>query len=123
MRRPGYDINNTDQAYYAFGRQRDSGPVNTDHRYTGQKEDATGLYYYNARYYDPTIGHFISPDTIVPDAEDLFSYNRYMYARGNPLKYNDPSVTFRAKMQHEVSAKVQHGFSAKVQQLGMAELL
>ena len=34
---------------------------------------------------------FISPDTIVPDAGVLIDYNRFAYARGNSLKYNDPS--------------------------------
>jgi RHS repeat-associated protein len=30
--------------------------------FTGQRLDSTGLYYYGARYYDATIGRFISPD-------------------------------------------------------------
>jgi len=34
---------------------------------TGQRLDSNGLYYYNARYYDPLIGRFISADTILPD--------------------------------------------------------
>jgi hypothetical protein len=45
----------------------------------------------NARYYDPQIGQFLSPDTLVPDPSSFLSYNRYLYALGNPLKYNDPS--------------------------------
>jgi hypothetical protein len=45
----------------------------------------------NARYYDPVTGQFVSPDTLVPDATNLFDYNRYMYVRGNPLKYTDPT--------------------------------
>ena len=45
----------------------------------------------HARYYDPATGQFISPDTLVPNAADVLSYNRYMYARGNPLKFTDPS--------------------------------
>jgi RHS repeat-associated protein len=65
--------------------------VVTDHKFTSQKLDGTGLYYYNTRYYDPDLGHFISPDTIVPDPTDLFAYNRYMYTRGNPMKYVDPT--------------------------------
>jgi RHS repeat-associated protein len=63
----------------------------TDRRYTGQQEDATGIYYMNARYYDPQIGQFLSPDTIVPEPALLIDYNRYLYTRGNPLKYNDPT--------------------------------
>ncbi len=36
--------------------------------YTGQRLDGTGLLYYHARYYDPGLAHFISPDSIVPGA-------------------------------------------------------
>jgi RHS repeat-associated protein len=56
-----------------------------------KKQDGTGLLYYNARYYDPALGTFISPDTLVPDPGLVFDYNRYMYVRGNPLRYTDPS--------------------------------
>lgn len=34
--------------------------------YTGQRLDSTGLLYYHARYYDPGLGRFVSPDTLVP---------------------------------------------------------
>jgi hypothetical protein len=44
-----------------------------------------------ARYYDPTIGRFISPDTIVPAPANPQSLNRYSYCLNNPLKYVDPS--------------------------------
>ncbi len=47
--------------------------------------------YYNARYFDPDLGQFISPDTLVPDPTNLFDYNRYMYVRGNPMRYSDPT--------------------------------
>ena len=33
----------------------------------------------------------MSPDSVVPDASTLIDYNRFAYARANPLKYNDPS--------------------------------
>jgi RHS repeat-associated protein len=36
--------------------------------YTGQKKDDTGLLYYHARMYDPALGRFVSPDSIVPGA-------------------------------------------------------
>lgn len=41
--------------------------LGTDKLFTGQRLDGTGLYYYGARYYDPAIERFISPDIIVPD--------------------------------------------------------
>ena len=81
----------TNQGYYAFGKKRIGGTLSTDHNFTGQKIDGSGLLYYNARYYDPQIGQFVSPDTVVPEPTNLFDYNRYMYVRGNSLKYNDPT--------------------------------
>ena len=88
------------QQYCAYGRKRTGSScpggnsLPTGHTFTGQKLDGTGLQYYNARYYDPTIGAFISPDTIVPDAGNLFDYNRYMYVRGRVLNMNDPSGNY-----------------------------
>ena len=80
------------RAYYAYGSERSaSGDLQTDRTFTGQKSDATGLLYYNARYYDPALGTFISPDSLVPDPGRVISYNRFLYAEGNPLKYTDPS--------------------------------
>jgi len=77
--------------YLPFGEARNTVTVPTDKLFTGQRLDSTGLYYYNARYYDPTIGRFISPDTIIPYPADPQSLNRYSYCRNNPLKYTDPS--------------------------------
>ncbi len=47
--------------------------------------------YYNARYYDTTLGRFISADTMVPSAGDPQSLNRYSYVLNNPVRYTDPS--------------------------------
>ncbi len=44
-----------------------------------------------ARWQDPTIGRFLSPDTIVPDPANPQSLNRYAYGLGNPLRHTDPS--------------------------------
>ncbi len=44
-----------------------------------------------ARYYDATIGRFISPDSIVPQPYNPQSLNRYSYCLNNPLRYIDPS--------------------------------
>ncbi len=78
--------------YHPYGSKRVVwGTLHTDRTFTGQKEDGTGLLYYNARYCDPALGTFISPDTLVPDAGMAIDYNRFLYARGNPLRYSDPS--------------------------------
>jgi RHS repeat-associated protein len=78
------------QGYYGYGQYRSGGSLPTDHRYTGQKLDtASGLMYYGARYYDRTVGLFVSPDTLVPDPTNVWDYNRFMYVRGNPLAYVD----------------------------------
>ncbi|GAP16062.1 protein containg RHS repeat-associated core domain [Longilinea arvoryzae] len=55
--------------YDAWGKTRDnSGITPTERRYTGQIEEAgAGLYFYNTRWYDPSLGRFISPDSIVPN--------------------------------------------------------
>ncbi|GAP62737.1 hypothetical protein ARMA_1160 [Ardenticatena maritima] len=56
------------QRYLPFGEVRwRSGTLPTDRRFTSQRwDDALGLYFYNARYYDPALGRFIQPDTLVP---------------------------------------------------------
>jgi len=63
--------------------------------YTGQNYDSSsGLYYYKSRYYNPKLARFIQPDTVIPDATHLQSYNRYSYVVNNPLKYVDPTGHF-----------------------------
>jgi RHS repeat-associated protein len=62
------------------------------HAYTSQRENMEiGLYYYNARYYAPTLARFISADTIVPDPANPQSFNRYSYVLNSPLILTDPT--------------------------------
>ncbi len=79
--------------YYPFGETRtDTGSYKVSHKFTSQELDIeTGLYYYNARYYNPVLGRFISADTIVPDPTNPQALNRYSYVLNNPIKYTDPS--------------------------------
>jgi len=70
----------------------DSSFPDVNYTFTGQEEDdEVGLYNYNARLYDPVLGRFISPDSIVPDPGDPQALNRYSYCLNNPLIYVDPS--------------------------------
>ena len=45
----------------------------------------------NGRLYDPVIGRFFSPDKYVANSSFTQDFNRYSYARNNPLHYTDPS--------------------------------
>ena len=89
--------------YYPFGGTRtNTSPttpaIDVPYKYTGKELDAsTGLYYYEARYYDATLARFISADTIVPNPRDPQSFNRYSYVENNPLKYIDPTGHFKIK--------------------------
>ena len=76
--------------FFPYGLIR-TGSVSTDKKFTGQRLDGTGLYYYGARYYDASIGRFISPDSTGQKLTDPQSLNRYTYCSNNPLKYTDPN--------------------------------
>jgi RHS repeat-associated protein len=55
------------------------------YRFAGGYQDPTGLYHLKARYYDPRIGRFTSPD---PSGQEK---NPYLYAEGDPVNRIDPS--------------------------------
>ncbi len=79
-----------EQTYGPYGNQRYiQGSMGTDKGYTGQFTDAvTGLDYYNARYYDPVIGAFLSPDNVQGNAQGM---SPYLYVGGNPETATDPT--------------------------------
>ncbi len=62
-------------------------------RYRGYYYDVdTGLYYLNARYYNPEWRRFISPDdTAYLDSESVNGLNLYAYCGNDPVNYADPS--------------------------------
>jgi RHS repeat-associated protein len=68
-----------------------SGTLPTDRTYTGQREEGMGLLNYNARMYDPALGRFISPDSLIPEPGDPLAYDRYAYSNNNPINYSDPT--------------------------------
>jgi RHS repeat-associated protein len=61
-------------------------------KYTGKMYDGvTGLYYFNARWYDPSTGRFVTQDSYRGNVNDPMTMNRYVYARDDPEKLVDPT--------------------------------
>jgi RHS repeat-associated protein len=92
--------------YDSFGNLKEGlGFIDQPYTYTGREWDKeTGLYYYRARYYDPTIGRFINRDPIgilgnIYNNQYNVSFdqyvssvqNTYAYTENNPVNYIDPS--------------------------------
>jgi RHS repeat-associated protein len=73
----------------SFGKQTSSsGSLTNPFQYTGRESDTeTGLYYYRARYYDQTVGRFISEDPVRFKAGTNF----YRYVENNPARFTDPT--------------------------------
>ena len=89
------DAAGTQVAHYEYtpwGELFSTEGLTVPHLYTGKERDPeTGFYFYEARYYDPQLGRFLTPDTIIPVPSDPQAFNRYSYAHNNPLVYTDPT--------------------------------
>ena len=60
--------------------------------YTGGIYDSTtGLYYLNARYYNPEDGRFLTEDTYRGETKEPDTWHLYAYCKNNPVNYTDPS--------------------------------
>jgi RHS repeat-associated protein len=75
--------------YDSFGNTTaSSGSLRNYFQYTGREFDTeTNLYYYRARYYDPSTGRFLSEDPIHFRAGPDF----YAYVRNRPILFSDPN--------------------------------
>lgn len=78
--------------YSDFGETTVNSEFYNEIAYTGGIWDkGTGLYYLNARYYDPGDGRFLTEDTYRGNAEEPGSLHLYAYCANNPVNYVDPS--------------------------------
>lgn len=58
--------------------------------FAGHIMDGTAQTYMQQRYYDHSIGRFLSSDPIATNSNTGGNFNRYGYANNNPYKYLDP---------------------------------
>ena len=73
--------------YEPFGRSLSNSTTQTyGYQFIGRESDGPATYLRN-RYYDPSVGRFISPDPIGLAG----GMNPYSYAEGNPVNASDPS--------------------------------
>ena len=88
----------TSTALYApWGTTRfTSGTLLTKYTYTGQYSYNTGatndfgLIYYGARFYDPSLGRWNQPDSIIPEAsQGTQAWDRMGFVNNNPVRYFD----------------------------------
>jgi RHS repeat-associated protein len=78
-------------AYDSYGNiLSESNAANGDRfKYAGMQDDGTiGLYFDQARWYDPGVGRFVNRD---PKGFDGGDYNLYLYVHNGPTNYIDPS--------------------------------
>ena len=110
-----------DTAYYVYNKDvqgsttnlvRDNGKADVSYRYEdfgettsvgentsgnetcytgGRYDETTGLYYLNARYYNPEDGRFLSEDTYRGEVNQPDTQHLYVYCKDNPINYVDPS--------------------------------
>jgi RHS repeat-associated protein len=82
-------------AYGTFGEVADSDEDwSQPFHYLGKfgiMDDGNGLYHARARYWNPHLGRFISQDPLWGNDASSQSWNRYVYALNNPLRYFDPT--------------------------------
>jgi RHS repeat-associated protein len=87
----------TEYTYDPFGNTTATGVANTNaYQYTARENDGTGLYYYRARYYYPSLQRFTGEDPILHARNANFPYleqsmlkrpqelNAYGYVANNP---------------------------------------
>lgn len=80
--------------YDAFGLLLPGGTTSTPnlHGYCGERWDSDlGMYYLRARYMNPGTGRFWTMDSFEGRSEDPLSLHKYLYCRGNPVIFVDPT--------------------------------
>ena len=97
-------------AYKPYGRQTGA-ELTQSKTFIGEKWDPeTGLMYLNARYYDPVLARFVTPDDWDPLLPGVGT-NRYAYAGNDPVNKSDPNGHFAGPAGYDsaVDAAIEAG--------------
>ena len=92
------------------------GDYSTRYKFNGKEQDqATGFYYYGARYYAPSLSRWLSTD---PLAEKYQGFSPYNYTLNNPIMLVDPDgrrikLSFRTGFLGIFGKKVTLTYDAK----------
>jgi len=91
--------------YDAFGVLLNrSGSTENNYLYSGEQYDPNcGFYYLRARYYNASVGCFITMDTFPGMQFEPASLHKYLYCEGNPVGNWDPSGKLNIKSLVEFS--------------------
>jgi RHS repeat-associated protein len=83
-------------SFDAFGELLNhTGTFGNSFQFAGEQRDSsTNLDYLRSRFYDPSLGRFISKDSFSGFANDPYSLHDYQYAHGNPVLFTDPTGYF-----------------------------
>ena len=109
--------------YFPYGQEATDPTQNNERmKFTGHERDLHGpspaddLDYMHSRYCSPNQGRFLSVDRVLGEPGNPQSWNRYLYAQGNPVKYVDPDgneSTFPL-LESETSEATSRGHSPTV---------
>jgi RHS repeat-associated protein len=109
--------------YDSFGKTTNStGSIANSFRYTARDFDSeTSLYYYRARFYDPSTGRFLSED---PSQFGGDNSNFYAYVGSEPTDFTDPDgLCANEPNRFTVCAKAYYGIptiTTRIFTIGMA---
>ena len=108
-------------AWFPFGLVRAGAEASRWSNASRQMDRSTGLHFYGARYYDPTLGRWLSPDPAFDalDAEQGAGRLReatgaYVYNLDNPIAFEDLDgrTSWLKRQLRKVGAKLGFGSSA-----------
>ena len=78
-------------------------------KFSGKEQDAeSGLYYFGARYYDPTLYRFLSPDPVITTDRAIFNprrWNLYGYCLNDPINNMDVNGYWSKRVHYDITLK------------------